>query len=258
MRGYWQPTYTKRDGTVVRGHWVRGSNRRTNAPIPPPSSPPPSHPQPAYPSSPPVSNHAAPHPRKKRRKTAIAITATAVITAGAVTFTVAEGGSAGASDSVSVQANIDFNQVMAELPKLGFAGSVPLNGAPGSSQDCSQNSTGDVKQFLVVNPCKEYAVTLIKLHKQGIATQAVISWVVMASPSLTLKYKQLVDERHRGNPPGQPTVFNGLCYASGQNDDAAWVAQVQPTGDVAVDQQILQAVAPAPLSTSYLRIHCVD
>jgi hypothetical protein len=113
-----------------------------------------------------------------------------------------------------------------------------------------------VKRFLTANPCTEYAVTLINLHKPGIATQAVISWVAMTAPSLTLQYKELADELHRGNPPGQPPDFNGLCYASGQNGDTAWVAQVKPTRHVAVDRQILQAVAPVKLSVGYLRTHC--
>jgi hypothetical protein len=166
-------------------------------------------------------------------------------------------GATAQGESVSIQANIDFNQLIAELPKLGFAGSVPQNAASDSSQDCSQNSTGYVREFLAKNQCKEYAVTLVKLHKQGIATQTVISWVVMATPSLTFQYKNLVDERYKGNAPGQPTNFDGLCYASGQDNDAAWVAQVQPTGRVTVDRQILQAVSPAKLSASYLEMHCV-
>jgi hypothetical protein len=218
----------------------------------PPQSPPPPRPQP------PTGGHPAPLPRKKtRKKIALAITASAAITAGAVTFTFVTSNSSGASDSISVQANIDLTQILTELPKLGFAGSVPQNGASDSSQDCSRSSTGDVKQFLAKNSCKEYAVTSVKLHKQGIATQAVISWVVMATPSLTMQYKSLVDKRRKGNPPGQPTNFNGLCYASGQDDNTAWVAQVQPTGHVAVDRQVLQAVAPVKLSASYLGIHCV-
>jgi hypothetical protein len=80
----------------------------------------------------------------------------------------------------------------------------------------------------------------------------------MATASLTSQYKNLVAERHTGNPPGEPANFNGLCYASGHDEDAAWVAQVQPTGHVTVDRQILQAIAPAKLSASYLRMHCTD
>jgi len=256
---YWRQTHIRHnpDGStsVVNGHWVNGpggvGEEVSSPPQFPPQSPSPLRPQP------PAGGHAAPRPRKKRRKFALAITATAAITVGAVTFTLTTSNSSGVSDSVSIQANIDLRQILTELPKLGFAGSAPQNGASDSSKDCSQSSTGDVKQFLARNPCKEYAVTLVKLHKQGIAAQAVISWVVMATPSLTMQYKNLVDERHKGNPPGQPTNFNGLCYASGQDDDTAWIAQVQPTGHVAVDRQILQAVAPVKLSASYLGIHCI-
>jgi hypothetical protein len=72
-----------------------------------------------------------------------------------------------------------------------------------------------------------------------------------------VKYKRMVDERHHGNPPGQATSFNGRCYASGRSGDSTWVAQVRPTGHVSADRQILGAVAPAKLTTSYLRAHCV-
>jgi hypothetical protein len=258
MARYWRRPHTRQDGTVVRGHWVNGRNGRANTPSPPPSSPPPSYPPPSHPPPPPVSNHSAPRPRRKKRKLAIAITATAAITAGAVTYTITGGSSAGASDSVSIQANIDFKQAATELLKLNFAGTISQTGSSDPPQDCSRSSTRDVKQFLIENQCKEYAVTLLKLHKQGITTQAVISWVVMANPILTSQYKNLADQRYKGNPPGQPASFNGTCYASGQDDDAAWVAQVQPTGNATVDQQILQAVAPVKLSTSYLGIHCID
>lgn len=250
MTRYWRRTYRRRDGTVVHGHWVNGQNGKTSTPSPLPYSPPPSYPPVSR-----IPNHATPRPRNKKRRLAIAITATVTITAGVVTFTATRGSSAG--DSVSVQANIDLKKAVADLGELGFAGNVPLNGTSDSSQNCSQSSTGNVKKFLTENPCKEYAVTLAKLHKQGIVTQAVISWVVMTTPGLNLQYKKLVDERHRGNPPGQSADFNGLCYASGQDDDATWVAQVQPTGHIAVDQQILQAIAPAKLSTNYLGIHCI-
>jgi hypothetical protein len=261
MSRYWRPTYTKGDGTVVRGHWVNGSHTRsdTTQPSPPASHLPPTYPPPACTNSPPASaaNHAAPGPRKKRRKVAVAITATTVVTAGAVTFTLTGGGSTGASDSVSVQANINFSQVVTELPKLGFAGRVTQNAASDSSQNCSQASTGDVQQFFAKNPCKEFAVTLTKLHNLQVATQAVITWVVMPTLSLTLQYKSLVDLRYTGNPPGQSADFPGLCYASGVSGDSVWAAQVQPTGQISVDQQILQAVAPAKLSTSYLDNHCI-
>jgi hypothetical protein len=185
-----------------------------------------------------------------------AITAIVVIALGVVTYTLTRGGQA-ASNSVTAQANANFNHVLSVLPKLGFAGSVPENAASDSSQNCSQTATGDVRQFLTKNPCKEYAVTLIKLRKQGISTQAVITWMVMGTSDLTARYKSLVDERHQGNPPGQPANFNGRCYASGRNGDSAWVAQVQPTGHVSADRQILGAVAPVRLTTSYLRAHCV-
>jgi hypothetical protein len=252
---HWRKAHLRRnpDGSTSRvtGHWVNspaGAGEEVGSPPQPPPSP---HPRA------PASGHVAPRRRKKRRKIAFAITAAVAITAGTATFTLTRGNSSDASDSVSVQFNLDSKQIVAALQELGFAGTVRRIGASGSSLDCSQSATGDVRQFLARNPCKEYAATLAQLSRQGIATQAVISWVVMANPGLAMQYKNLADERHEGNPPGQPISFNGLCYASGQNDDTVWVAQVQPSGHAAVDAQILQAVTPVTLSATYLRIHCV-
>lgn len=255
---YWRRTYIRNDGTTVHGHWVNNPDSGGSTPSTPPpfspSPPPPSTP----PSPPPVSAPSAPHPRKKRRRVAFGITAAVTVTAGAATFTATRGGSSSPNDNVSVQVNIDLSQAVTKLPKLGFAGSASTkSGGSNSSADCSRSATGEVRQFLTRNPCKEYAVTSIKTHRQQIATQAVITWVVMDTPTLATQYKDIVDQRYKGNPPGQPTSFNGLCYASGQSSDTAWVAQVQPTGHVAVDRQILRAVAPVELSTNYLGIHCV-
>jgi hypothetical protein len=76
VMGYWRPAYVKRDGTRVRGHWVRTANRGKSTPSPPPP--------PTIPAPPPaqVSGHTESRPRKKRRKSPIAITVTAAIAAG--------------------------------------------------------------------------------------------------------------------------------------------------------------------------------
>lgn len=256
---YWRRAHPRRnpDGTTstVSGHWVNSpggtgealgpTSRHSYSPSPPSASP--------------HARHGGSYPHKKRRNLAIAITATVVIGGGAITYSVTSGGSSSSAGSVSVQANVDLGQAVSNLLKLGFAGSDNAeNGGSSSAQDCSQSSTGNVKQFLTRNPCKEYSVSSIKAHQNGISTQAAISWVVMATPDLAAQYKEIVDGRHRGNPPGQqPDSFNGLCYASGQDSDTTWVAQVQPTGHIAVDRQILQAVAPVNLSGDYLAEHCV-
>jgi hypothetical protein len=238
MASYWRETYTKQDGTVVHGHWVSAPSERTNTP-------------------PPVPSHARPRSREQKRRMIIAITAIVAIAVGVVVFTLTRGGSGGADTGVSAQARTNVNQAVTDLLKLRYAGKILQDGGSDSSSNCSQSSTGVVRDFLVKHPCKEYAVTSIALHKHDVSTQAVISWVVMTASGLTTQYKNLADELHRGNPPGQPGNFNGRCYASGQNGDSAWVAQVRPTGDVTADREILQAVAPAKLSPSYLAIHCV-
>jgi hypothetical protein len=224
---YWRRAHPRRnpDGTTstVSGHWVNGPGGTGAAPRPAsqysysPSPPPPAPPPP--PSSPPLSHvrHDGSYPRRKRRNLAIAITVTAAIAGGTVTYSVTSGGSSSSAGNVSVQANIDLGQAVSKLLKMGFAGSDNTkNGGSNSSQDCSQSLTGNVKQFLTKNPCKEYSVSSIEAHQNGISTQAAISWVVMATPDLAAHYKEIVDERHKGNPPGQPVTFNGLCYASGE------------------------------------------
>jgi hypothetical protein len=260
---YWRKAYRRADGTWVRGHWVRSSNHRreppnSSHPDPPRSYPPPPYtPPPSYTPTTPVTDQPPPMPRKKRRRLAAAVTATAVVTIGGVTYTVTSGGPSSASDGTSIQANVDLGHAVSELMKLGFAGSDNLTtGGSNSAADCTLNSTGEVKAFLTQNPCKEYSVALVKINRQSVSTQAVVSWV-MTSPSLAVRYKDIVNERYAGNPPGQPSAFSGICYASGQEEDSVWVAQVQPTGSMTADRQILQAVAPVDLSESYLHAHCI-
>ena len=40
------------------------------------------------------------------------------------------------------------------------------------------------------------------MHKQGVSTQAAVSWVVMPNVTLASQYKAMVDKRFSGNPPG--------------------------------------------------------
>jgi hypothetical protein len=185
----------------------------------------------------------------------IAATATIVIGAGAVTIDIAaSGSSADASSGITIQANLSLKQVVAALEKLQFAGTYI---AQPTGSNCAQSASGDVRQFLTLRPCKESAISSISMHKQGVSTQAAVSWVVMSSPALASQYKSIVDKSDKGNPPGESTtIFDGLCYASGQSGETVWAAQVQPTGQVSADQKILQAVAPATLTASYLKVHC--
>ena len=96
------------------------------------------------------------------------------------------------------------------------------------------------------------------VRKQGTITRVAITWVVMPSVTLAKQYKAISDTYGQGNPPGQPpTSFPGQCYASGQNGATVWAEQVQPTGNLTADQQILQAAAPMRLSQDDLQQHCV-
>jgi hypothetical protein len=237
---------------------VHNRGRHQGESAPPPYPPPP--PAPHSPSPPPSSP--TPRRRSKRRRLAIAIAATIAIGAGAATIDIAiSGDPADASSGITVQANISLNQAVAELEKLGFAGTKFVQSAGSNpSADCAQNASGDVRQFLSLHPCKEYAISSLTMNNsQGISTQAAVSWVVMPSAALADQYKMMVDKHHSGNPPGEPTaIFNGLCYASGQSGETVWVSQVRKTSNLAADRQILQAVAPQELTASYLKVHCID
>ncbi len=165
---------------------------------------------------------------------------------GAVYGLTSGGSSGGTGTGVAAQASANLGRAVAQLARLGFGGSDKLtNGGDESAKACTENSTGSVKQFLTRNPCREYSGTSINVHKKKITTAATVSWISMATSDLSVKYKKMADERR-----------SALCYASGQSGDAVWVAQVKPTGRVAVDREILQAVAPAPLSAGYLAVNC--
>jgi hypothetical protein len=253
-------SYINQWGTLVhrRAHRRRVPDSGANVPSHRSSSPPSTHQPPRSfensPAQPVYRRHS------KRRRLAIGITTTLAIGAGTATISIStSGNSGGGGNSVTVQATTSLGQAVSDLQKLGFAGSDSVQPtASGSNADCASSSSGDVRQFLTLHPCKEYAVTSIEMHKLGIATQAASSWVVMPSATLANQYMTLVGIRYSGNPPGESAAFNGLCYASAQSGETVWVGQVVPTGHVAADRQILQAIAPLSLSPDYLKAHCID
>src|ERR1700733_4374040 len=153
---HWRSATRRRDGTYVRGTWVRNQGRhQSESPPPRPPSPPGPPPYPS-PSSPPPQ----PTPRRsKRRKIAIAVTATLAVGAGAVTVDIAvSGNSADASSGITVQANLSLKQVVTALEKLQFAGTYI---AQPTGSNCAQSASGDVRQFLTLRPCKESAIAAI-------------------------------------------------------------------------------------------------
>jgi hypothetical protein len=176
------------------------------------------------------------------------------VAAGAVVVGVSLGASAGSGDSLTVQVKADLTEAIAALAKIGFR-STPST-SPSSGTACAASATGEVRQFLMRYPCKEYASTTLMARRQGATAQVVISWVVMPTLTLAEHYKTKADAPQLGNPPGEPLAFNGLCYASGQNGATVWTEQVQPTGHVNTDREVLQAAAPRKLTLSYLQQHC--
>jgi hypothetical protein len=79
----------------------------------------------------------------------------------------------------------------------------------------------------------------------------------MGTATQARRYKVKVDVYGTGNPPGvSPLDFNGRCYTSRQRETTVLTVEVQPTGNVNVDREILQAAARRKLSRSYLKQHC--
>jgi len=197
---------------------------------------------------------ASPNPsikRSNKKKLALAIAST--VTLGAVATTATVTSSADSGTSLNVQVNVDLNQSIAALAKIGILSS---SGVKSNGLDCASNATGEIKNFLAQHHCKEFATTTWTTTRNGLATRVTISWVVMPSINLANQYKVYADTPGEGNPPGQSPTFTGLCYSSGQEGNTVWAEQVQPTGKVQTDQQILRAAAPQALSAAYLTQHC--
>jgi hypothetical protein len=162
--------------------------------------------------------------------------------------------------TLSVQVNVDLSKSLAAVASLGFRGVQMQNfstSGPSYHTDCAESTTGQVRKFFTSHPCKQYATATRTVARGGATAQVAFSWVEMATASLASQYKLVVDAYGTGNPPGVSLVFNGRCYASGQQDATVWAVELQPTGNVSVDREILQAAARERLSPGYLGQHCI-
>jgi hypothetical protein len=199
-----------------------------------------------------------PAPPRRGRRLTISATVTAAAVGVALTLNASLGGSSAAGDSLTVQVKVDLTQAISGLAKLGFLKTQGRNlSGPSYGTDCAAVATGGVQQFLKRYRCKEYAISILTAHRQGTGTEVAISWVVMPTTAQATQYRSKADSFGQGNPPGEPrTIFDGHCYASGQNGLTVWAEQVQPTGDVNVDREILQSAVPSKVTPAYLRQHC--
>ena len=194
-----------------------------------------------------------------RRAAGLTITVVAAVTIGPLAISAVLGGSSAGRKSLSVQVKADLNKALAALAALGFRGTRSPNSStsgPSYFTDCAKSATYKVRQFLTLNPCKQYATATRTVAKRGATVPVAFSWVEMHTATLAGQYKVKVDAYGTGNPPGVPPAFNGRCYASGQHGATVWTVEVHPTGNVNVDQEILQAAVRRKLPPSYLRQHC--
>jgi hypothetical protein len=198
---------------------------------------------------------------KARRRAGLAITFVAAVTIGPFAFNAVFGGSSANGGNLSVQVKTDLNKAVVALTAIGFHNargpSYRILG-PSYNADCAQSATGEVKQFLALHHCEQYAIASRAITKQKTTALVAFVWVEMPAVYLANKYKNIVDRYGAGNPPGMTRAFSGLCYASGQSGTIVWTVQVEPTGHVNADRQILQAAANDTLAPSYLREHCVS
>jgi hypothetical protein len=210
------------------------------------------------------SSDAEPSPRRKSRTgrtVGLAITFVATLAIGPFVLNAVFGGSSANGESLSVQVKTDLKNAVIALTAIGFHDARGPDSrilGPSYNTDCAESATGMVKQFLMQHPCEQYAIASRTITKRDTATLVAFGWVEMPTVSLGSQYKAIVDEYDTGNPPGMSLAFDGLCYASGQSGTIVWTVQVEPTGHVNADRQILQAAMQGTLAPSYLREHCVN
>jgi hypothetical protein len=198
--------------------------------------------------------------RKVRRVVAVAVAVTVTGTVAGLAATGEFSASSNASSDLSVQVNVDLNKTIAALSSLGFGGRpISTSGNAGYSNrtDCGKAATGRLQKFFTHHPCERYDAERWTITRQDSIAQVAFSWVEMSTSSLASQYKVEVDTYGAGNPPGVSSAFNGRCYASDQQGSIVWTVEVRPTGNMKIDQGVLQDAAQRSLSPDYLRKHCV-
>ena len=201
-----------------------------------------------------------PRRRKRRRALPVAVAVTVAGTAGGLAATGTFSSSSSSSGDLSVKVNVDLNSVISVLSSLEFSGkrlSISGSAVPGNRAGCAQSATRQVRHFLNRHHCKQYQTQIWAVTRQGATARVAFSWVEMPTASLASQYKAEVDAYSTGNPPGISPAFNGRCYASDQQGSTVQTVEVEPTGNVEADREILRAAALRNLSVDYLRKHCV-
>lgn len=204
-------------------------------------------------------------PQRRALRATIKKVVVVSIAVGAVTFAVTQiwGGSPANGDrsSLSVQVTVNLKQALGELATAGWLliTNSTSNSGPSYHKDCAKTATGSVHLFLSPKRCKQYATVIRAIAKHGVTSLVAISWVEMRTTAWADQDKKLVGVYGKGNPPGvSPLAFNGRCYASGPSEPGrtVWTVEVQPTGNITIDREILKAAALRNLSPRYLQLHC--
>lgn len=198
--------------------------------------------------------------QRKVRRTAFAATLAVTATVAGFTLTGNFDTPASASSHLTLQANVDLTGTIKTLAALGFGGKELINSSTSGSShssDCADSSTSLVREFFVKHPCELYTTEIWTITQQNTAVLVAFTWVEMSMPSLATQYKTVVDAYGTGNPPGVSSAFNGLCYASDKQGATVWTVELQPTGNISLDQGVLRAAVKGDLSQSYLQKHCI-
>jgi hypothetical protein len=186
---------------------------------------------------------AAAPPRRRKGRRALVITLALSVSAGTAIGLAASGtfgaSSSGSSD-LSVKVNVDLNKTISELSSLGYGErQVATSGTTTRRTECPGSSTRQVRKFLIRNHCEQYQAQTWVITRRGATARVALSWVEMRTASLARKYKGVVDTYGSGNPPGVSSAFDGRCYASAQRGSTIQTVEVQATGKVDADRDIL-------------------
>jgi hypothetical protein len=121
-----------------------------------------------------------------------------------------------------------------------------IDGAIDTSNDCTDNSYGQVQKFFQANPCKwvfrAYLAMSANSTTDTPAMMIAISWVYMPSASSAYAYMRLADTWGTGNVtelsrdvgPYKDVMYSGKYYESGIRGTTVWNAEAQPTSSVTI------------------------
>jgi len=216
-------SYTRSDGTKVRGYTARNPRRGSDS-------------------------------RRSKAAYTVAIALSATITVGGVTAGLAissSGGSAASAASNAKGEKLDvtasgesawasFKNTAEKILASGYKNTAYLS----SDQNCASHSEGKIQEFFRSNPCKWLARAYIVVQQDSQGMMLVnITWVDMPDSTLAEECKQLMDtpgsgsitELSRESGPYRDTPLSKDYYMTGISGAVVWNVQIQPFNSIPAD-----------------------